>query len=264
MAGERRVFGWDTPATGEAYRGFLAAYLPALTAHLRALGIAERCIFHISDEPSPENLSDYLAAKAQAEPYLQGFYVTDAASSLAFYQQGVCRHPIPAVNHFEPFHQANVPGLWTYYCCGQWQDVSNCFIAMPGERTRVLGVLLYVYDLKGFLQWGYNYYFDRNSRHAVNPYQTTDGHSMWPAGDPFIVYPSPEGEALESLRMMQMQKALDDLRALELLESLTSREHVLALIGEGLPALPTMTDYPRSEGYLLRLRERVARECAEA
>ena len=259
---EKRVFGWDTPATGESYRAFLAAYLPALTQHLEALGIAENCLFHISDEPSEENLENYLAAKAQVEPYLKGYRMIDALSSFAFYEKKAVRHPIPAVDHLQPFFDAGVPDLWTYYCCGQWKDVSNSFIAMPGERTRVLGVLLYRYGVTGFLQWGCNYYFSRNTRAYVNPYRSADGDLTWPAGDPFVLYPAPDGRALDSLRSLLTQKAIDDLRMLELLESRTSREHVLSLIAREADGLPTMERYPRDEAFLLRLREKAADELA--
>ena len=41
----RRIFGWDTAATGEDYRNFLAAFLPALTARLEAcLLYTSRCV----------------------------------------------------------------------------------------------------------------------------------------------------------------------------------------------------------------------------
>ncbi len=258
VSGEcRRIFGWDTPATGAAYQNFLSQYLPALTAHLKKLAIAERCRFHISDEPNLNNLAAYLAAKEQAQPYLKGFVLMDALSNLDFYQQGVVTHPVAANDHIKPFLDANVPDFWVYYCCGQGKDVSNCFVAMGGERTRILGVQLYQFGITGFLQWGYNFYYGRNSRYPIDPYRTADGDNSWPAGDPFIVYPGKDGHALPSLRFMHTKKALEDMRALQLLESLTSRSHVLALLAEGLSQPLTFTEYPRDEQHLLNLRQKI-------
>ena len=57
--GERSVFGWDTPADGEAYIGFLRAMLPALRARLVEEGLYERCLWHLSDEPAKEHLPRY-------------------------------------------------------------------------------------------------------------------------------------------------------------------------------------------------------------
>ncbi|HML49497.1 MAG TPA: hypothetical protein PKE04_22390, partial [Clostridia bacterium] len=82
---ERRIFGWDTPATGEAYAGFLRAFLPALTERLKALGVAERCFFHLSDEPHLDHLENYRAAHDLVAPYLKGFPALDALSNFAFF-----------------------------------------------------------------------------------------------------------------------------------------------------------------------------------
>lgn len=261
--GQVRIFGWDTPATGEEYAGFLAAYLPALVRHLRARGVLDRCLFHISDEPSERDSSQYLAARKQAGQHLEGCTLMDAASHLSLYRDGVVTNPIPANDAVDEFIKAGVPDLWTYYCCGQAEGVSNSFIAMPGERTRILGVQMYRHGIKGFLQWGLNHYFSELSLVRVNPFLTTDGDGCWPAGDPFNLYPGPGGEPMESLRSMQMRAALADMRALELLESLTGREHVQELI-DGLAEYEvTFRHYPRGERYILDLRERVSREITD-
>ena len=123
---------------------------------------------------------------------------------------------------------------------------------------------LYKYDLEGFLQWGYNFYNAQYSDYPVNPYLVTDGDEFFPAGDGFQVYPGADGFPEESIRMMITAQALYDLRALRLLESLTSRTHVLALIDEGLQTPVTFSVYPGSAAYLLNLRARVNREIAEA
>lgn len=154
-----RLFGWETDATGPEYAGFLAAYLPALTGELRRLGIADKCYFHISDEPNKAQIDSYQKAKILAAPYLTEFPIIDALSDFSFYENGAVEHPIPAIDHLEPFLAAEIPQLWTYYCVGQHRDVTNTFIAMPSSRTRILGLQLYQYKLKGFLQWAYNFYY---------------------------------------------------------------------------------------------------------
>ena len=60
--------------------------------------------------------------------------------------------------------------------------------------------------------------------------------------------------------MMVFQEALTDLRALKLLEQLTSREHVMALLEDGIAAPITFTQYPQDASYLLTLRLRVNEE----
>ncbi len=252
--GERRIFGWDTPACGDEYRNFLSQYLPALTKHLHALGVFDRCYFHISDEPGRENRDAYLAAKSQVARYLNGFPLIDALSDATLFDDGTVDRPVAATDAIGPFLERKVPGLWAYYCCGQHLDVSNSFIAMPGERTRILGVQLYKYQIAGFLQWGYNFYFGRNSRYLVNPFRTSDGDGCWPAGDPFLVYPSADGRALDSLRGYLTQKAFDDVRALRLLETLTGRESVISLLDRTLGEDLSFAAYPRGEKAFLGFR----------
>ncbi len=258
--GEKRIFGWDTPACGTEYRVFLGQYLPALTAHLQALGVSERCYFHISDEPNKENRDAYLAAKHQAAQYLRGFPLIDALSDVSFWDDGTVDCPIAATDAIDPFLKRNVPGLWAYYCCGQHWDVSNSFIAMPGERTRILGAQLYKYQISGFLQWGYNFYFGRNSRYPINPYRTSDGDGCWPAGDPFLVYPSADGHAMDSLRGLLTQKAFDDVRALRLLESLAGRDCVLSLLNRTLGEDLSFSAWPRGEKAFLEFRSNLEYE----
>ena len=257
----KRILGWDTAADSPEYVEFLNQYLPALCAHLRELGIAEKCFFHISDEPRPEMLEDYYAAKKIVEPHLKGFPIRDALSSYEFYSQGVVKTPIVATNHIQPFIDANVPGLWCYYCIGQYKKVSNSFMAMPGARTRILGLQMYWYGIEGFLQWGFNFYHNQYSYDVIDPYLVTDGDGFAPAGDTFLVYPGPDGPE-ESLRMMQMNEAFQDMRALQWLEQLSGREAVekaVALEGE-----LTFEEYPRSAEWLPGMRKRVNAAICEA
>ena len=253
----KRIFGWDVAADSDAYRAFIGAYLPALLEEFKALGIDKRCYFHISDEPSEAHLENYLKAKALVAPYLRGYPIMDALSNFAFYESGAVAKPVPAINHINPFLAAKVPGLWTYYCCGQHRDVTNTFIAMPSARTRMLGVQLFKYDIEGFLQWGYNFYGTEYSDFQVDPYAVTDGEAFTPAGDCFQVYPGEGGEPEESIRMMVAAHAMQDLRALRWLEQLAGRDRALALIEEGLDAPLTLTRYPKDAAYLLNLRRRV-------
>ena len=260
---EKRVFGWDTDATGTLYKDFLRAYLPALTGELKRLGIADKCYFHVSDEPSLAMLDDYRAARDMVSGYLAGFPVMDALSNFEFYKTGAVKKPIPATNHIEPFLAAGVDGLWTYYCLGQYKHVSNTFLAMPGYRNRILGFQLYKYRIEGFLQWAYNFYGAQHSDYPVDPFRVTDGDGFAPAGDTFQVYPGKDGRPLESMRMMVTAQAMDDLRAMRLLESLKGRDFVMAILEDGVEPI-TFDSYPRSADYILNTRERINRAIGEA
>ena len=255
----KRIFGWDVEGTSSEYRDFLAAFLPRLVEKLKELGIKERCRFHITDEPGDWFIPTYLEEKAQVEPYLDGIKMMDALSHFEFYKQGAVDYPVPATNagDLPLFLESDVPEKWVYYCCGQDKDVSNRFIAMPSARTRILGVQLYRYKIAGFLQWGFNFYNSVLSRQKIDPFAVTDGCDTFPAGDPFIVYPGVNGQPLESIRYMVFRQAIQDMRALQMLEALAGRELVDQLIAEGLEEELTLTQYPRENSYLINLRRKV-------
>ena len=250
-----RIFGWETDAAGEEYVAFLRAFIPALLEEARALGIEKRLIFHISDEPGVKHLEQYKLVKSKIIDLLAGYPVYDALSDFDFYESGVISNPIPANDRIEPFLAARVEGLWTYYCCGQWKDVSNRFIDMPLARTRVIGAQMWKYNIAGFLHWGYNFYYTRFSKREINPFVITDGDAFAPAGDTFSVYPAPGGKPYRSLRLVAFAEALADMRALSLAEKLCGKAAVLSLAdAEGEL---TFSAYPKSAEYLLTLREKV-------
>lgn len=260
---EKRIFGWDTAADGEAYVSFLHAFLPELKQVIKEEGYFDSVFFHISDEPQGDQMASYNAAKQCVKALLADCRIIDALSSFEFYRAGVVEQPIVSSDAMEPFIEAGVEGLWTYYCCAQGREVSNQFMAMPSARNRILGVQLYLYKIEGFLHWGYNFYNSQNSVSHINPYLVTDGGGAFPSGDPFLVYPSEEGTAYDSLRFMVLSEALYDLRAFEKLEELAGRECVVAMIQEGVDYKITFKKYPKEAEYLLRLREKVNRKIEE-
>ncbi len=255
-----KIFGWETDATAPVYSEFLHQLIPELKKVLASEGVLEHTYFHISDEPNDSCKESYAAAKEVVKDLLQGCKVIDALSSYDFYKEGLVEKPVPCNDHVQPFIEAGVPNLWTYYCCAQTVDVSNRFFSMPSARNRILGLQLYLYDIEGFLHWGYNFYNTQYSTAAIDPYRVSDAGGAFASGDPYIVYPAEDGTAYESIRLMVLSEALYDLRALKLLEYLTSRAYVEALIYEEYKEKITFKKYPRNPEYLLGLREKVNQE----
>ena len=254
-AGEQRLFGWDIASESDAYLDFLRQFLPQLMAKLREWGIADRCHFHLSDEPSDEALPRYLRLKQVVEPLLEGAPIMDALSHYAFYEQGAVDYPVVAIDAVTPFLENNVQPLWVYYCCIVDKGMSNRFIAMPSARSRVLGFQMYLADVKGFLQWGFNFYNSAHSLEPINPFLVTDADGAFPAGDPFLVYPGRGGQPWGSVRQMVFAEALQDMRACQLLEQKLGRETVCDLIREG--GVRGFYDYTHSADELLALRKRI-------
>jgi len=252
-----KVFGWETDSLSEEYTTFLRAFLKAFLAKMKSLaGADKRCIFHISDEPGIAHLETYKAVKASIADLLEGYTIMDALSNFEFYKTGALTNPIPSNNHIDPFLEANIPGLWTYYCCSQGVDVSNRFIAMPMARTRIIGTQMWKYGIEGFLQWGYNFWYSQYSVEEINPFYVTDGSYFFPAGDGYAVYPGPKGQPYTSLHMKAFTGALVDNRMLKLAQSLCGKDAVLAALEEGIEPM-TFSRYPHDDSYLPGVRAKV-------
>lgn len=255
---EQRIFGWNVPADSPAYAGFLRQLMPPLLAFFRERGLGDRIYFSVSDEPSEKNLETYAFASKLLHSFLDGVPTLDALSNYEIYERGLVDTPVPADDHIEKF-VGKVPKLFTYYCISQEAEVPNRFIAMPAIRTRIFGVLCYLYRVVGFLHWGYNFYNSQYSHHPVDPYRDSCADNWGPGGDGFIVYPGVDGAPEDSIRHELFYEAIQDYRACSAAEAKIGRDAVEKLILEGLDYRPSMTRYPRENGWLLDLRERLNR-----
>lgn len=252
---EKRIFGWDVTSDSEEYKAFLAAFLPQLDAYLKNKGIADVTYFHISDEPDGEEAKkNYLKAKKLVKSLLPGYKIIDAISDVEYYKDGVAEIPVSANDHIKPFLEEEIPERWTYYCTAQGKSVSNSFIAMPLYRSRVLADQIFKYDIKGFLHWGFNFYYSQYSQYEINPYVITDADGAFQSGDAFYVYPYKD-DVVQSLRAVVFENALSDLRAMELLASKIGKGAVVDLI-ENETVTPIEFDaYPKSAEYILNRRK---------
>lgn len=258
---EEMIFGWETDAAGDAYRSFLAQYLSAFASFAREEGIWEQMVFHISDEPVAAHEEHYRAAADGVRPYLAGSVIADALSDYRFYETGLVTTPIAALNHVDAF-AGRCDDLWVYYTGGPYmKNCSNRLISNTNARTRVLGLQMYVLGAKGFLHWGYNYYYDRMSQGLFDPTADPCAYKQMP-GSTYLVYPGRDGDALPSIREKAMAEAFCDLGALLLLESRIGRAAVLALL-ESVLSVSVTAEWIPADQELEVLRAAVNHAIAE-
>ena len=253
----QKIFGWETDACCTEYVDFLNQFIKELRAFLSLKNIEDKCVFHISDEPSAAQLESYKNAKNVVAKALSGCKIIDALSNYEFYSSGVVDNPVVATDHIQPFIDNNVENLWTYYCCGECVNVSNRFLSMPSARNRIIGLQMFRYNIKGFLHWGYNFYNNQYSIAPIDPYRTTDGEFFAPSGDTFSVYPAPGGKAYETIHLCVFTQALRDIRALEALADKIGRDAVNQIIDSKAGYLLTFSEYPKNDEFILELREQV-------
>lgn len=251
------LFGWDTDASSDEYRDFIRAYLETFIKFFRSKGYLDsQLIFHISDEPIKEHLESYKKAHDMIADIIEGFEQIDALSDVDFYSTGLVKTPVAHIPNAEAFSQ-RCQSFWLYYTCGTYaRNCSNRLITNTAARTRVLGLQMYRYRAKGFLQWGYNFYYDRMSEGQFDPRIDPDGYKLLP-GCSYLCYPESDGAA-PSLREKHMAEAFDDLRALKLLEKFVGRDNVLKLCEEKLGEI-NINLIPE-ENALFELRELINSE----
>ena len=80
-----------------------------------------------------------------------------------------------------------------------------------------------------FIHWALNFYNSQLSKRPINPFFETDADGGFPGGDTFSVYPGVDGP-IPSMRIIVFNEALQDLRALKLLEKYIGRKETVRLL----------------------------------
>jgi hypothetical protein len=246
-----------TGATSEVYRTFLAQYLPALYRFLEVEGLLDCSFFHLSDEPHGEaHLRQYRAARDMLRSLAPWMRVMDALTDIEYARQGLTDMPIPSIRTALDFVEAEIPS-WCYYCCGPRGTYLNRLLDTPLPKIAMHGFLFYRWPFKGFLHWGYNYWYKSQTCMLIDPYTVQDGLAWqrgWAYGDPFVVYPGADGP-LDSIRWEVFSESLQDYALLQTLG--IPRDHEL------LTPLKSFEDFPKTATWRRDVRRRLLQEHSE-
>ncbi len=253
----KQIFGWKTKATSYEYVNFLKAFSKELKEYLETLNLKDKTLIHVSDEPNFSMIIPYSKASKLIHKLFNGYKIVDALSDHWFYKLGIVTNPIPSNDHIDKF-LGKCNDLWTYYCSAQNKKyVSNRFFCNDSLRTRVIGYQMYKFDIKGFLHWGYNFYYTQLSKSLIDPFKVSDAGGKFPSGDSYVVYPSKDGTPYPSIRLKVFYDALQDMAALNTLEKLTNKQTCLDIIeGNGKHPL-SFTEYPHSNEWMHSTREKI-------
>lgn len=253
----KKIFGWETKASGKKYKKFLEQYIPAMLKFLKGEKLDKRTLFHIADEPTESNRVTYTAAVNTVGSLLDGYMVGDALSDVVFYEQGIVKTPIAKTRDAIDF-VGKCDNLWIYYTGEEIKGgMSNRLIPIPSERNRMIGVQMYYFDIKGFLHWAYNYYYGVLSHGKFDP--KYEVNTFAGGGTSYLVYTGANGEPIQSMRQKVFYEGINDMRALETLEKLTSREYCMKLINDTFGEM-NFYKAPKTAEQLLQFRERVNKE----
>lgn len=248
---ERLLWPADSLATSPRYRRFLEQYLPACRDFLSSEKILSKSFFHVSDEPHrQEHIENYRKARGLLKNLAPWMSVMDALTDITFARQGLTDRPIPSIGTALEFVKEKIP-CWCYYCCGPRGRYLNRLLDTPLSKISMHGFLFYRWPFLGFLHWGYNYWYQSQTRTLINPYQVQDGLAWergWAYGDTFQVYPGPHGP-VDSMRWEVFSEALQDYALLETLG--VDRDD------QSLRPVRSFEDFPKGEGWRLKTRARL-------
>ncbi len=245
---------------------FLPLFLPALEQHLQERGWLDKTVFHIADEPSNHNITDWREASDFVHRYGPRLRRIDAIETPHCLDR--LEIWVPKIDHYATWQQAYTDAkrlgneMW-FYTVGIFQAgvYLNKTVDVPLIQSRVLHWFNYRFDLKGYLHWGYNSWTD-------DPFEAPGQHR----GDGWHVYPK-KGGLLDSLRWEQMRNGIQDYEYLWLLEDKirqmtgTMSQRVSSLIEPSrrsheiaASVVRTTDDYSSDPNVLYTARRQIIRE----
>jgi hypothetical protein len=233
----------DISATSETYLNFLRQFLPQFHDFLVKEKLLEDSYFHLSDEPgSDKHVENYRRARQVLREMAPWMKVMDALSDIRYGKEGLTDMPIPIVDSAQAYVDAKIPH-WVYYCCFPHGPWVNRFFDTPLPKTRMAGWLFYKQGAKGFLHWGYNYWHKIESEQIADPFQeaAASAYPAIPYGDPFVVYPGPNGP-IDSIRWEVFAESLQDYAILQS-AGVKPTDPMLA-------PLKTYADFPKSKEWI--------------
>jgi hypothetical protein len=193
-----------------AVQKFYKAYLPALISHLKSLNLYNIYYQHIADEPIDANADSYIRIIKMIKSIapdlktLEPIQTTKVAEYLDI--------PIPSLDyldkHSDYFENLVKQGkeVWMYTAFMPQNTYANRFIEQQALQHRLLFWILAKYNLKGMLNWGFDYW---ETNDPYNDLGKKSGQFILPAGDGYLVYPK-DDHLISSIRLETMKDGLND------------------------------------------------------
>lgn len=245
---EKLLWKPETAATSTTYRSFLSQFLPEFHNFLKSEKLMSSSFFHLSDEPhGDEHRENYRKARELLRELAPWMKVMDALSEIQFAKEGLTDIPVPSISKAINFLDDGIP-CWCYYCCGPRGRFVQRLMDTPLAKIRMNGWLFYRWPFQGFLHWGYNYWYQSQTRNKIDPFVTQDGLKWpcWAYGDCFMVYPGENGP-LDSIRWEVFSESLQDYALLQ----------TLGAERESLSELHSFEDFPKSAEWINKARKKL-------
>jgi hypothetical protein len=178
--------------------------------------------------------------------------VMDALTDIRYGREQLTDLPIPSISTALDFVREGIP-CGCYYCCGPRDRFLNRLLDTPLAKVAMHGFLLYRWPFKNFLHWGYNYWYQAQTRTLIDPYTCQDGKRWpgWAYGDTFVVYPGKDGP-VDSMRWEIFGESLQDYRLLQTL--------AIDRDDRRLAPLQSFQDFPKNPAWRLQAKAALYRQ----
>ena len=214
-------------ATSRPGNLILASVCKQLMTEIEANGWRDRWLQHVADEPIESHAGEYRILAGMVRRYMPGIPIIDAnmeATMAGIQLYGAQDIWCPKPNSYEQNRQAYEEmrslgdRVWFYTCLDPRGPFLNRLMDQERMRPMLIGWGAALYDLDGFLHWGFNWYpFDPPNKDAQDPFSPTVKGGL-PPGDTHVVYPGPDGP-FSSCRLEAHRIGLEDYELLKMLKT---------------------------------------------
>lgn len=252
-------------------KAFLHALLKALHKENVKLGISDKYIQHVADEPKPADLPLYEEIAGIVRRSMPGVPIMDAIELPAEKLKGMADIPVTLlgkpVGRIQP--EFVKWGKWWYTAVVPRGRFPNRFIDYPLVKMRVIPWISACNNMSGYLHYAYNWWFTPSGK---SPWIDTQQSGTYPPGDGFIVYPPSDRNRtspVSSLRWEVFRDGLEDYEYIILLRKWVERASINtaadkallneanAILSETCSAMRSTENYPRDISTIMGNRHRI-------
>ncbi len=223
----RRAGGWTSEffnvfsgsrATEPEGHKILHSLCTQLMDEIEKNNLQNRWLQHVTDEPTEYNAAEYRILAGIVRKYMPGIPLVDASQDPTLV--GAIDIWCPQVQDYQRdiklYEEQRALGdkVWCYTCCVPGGPWLNRFLDNELLRPVLIGWAISLYNLNGFLHWGFNQY-----REDQNPFEMSVLQKWWgsknnlPAGDTHIAYPGTNGP-WSGLRLEAHREGMEDYQLL--------------------------------------------------
>jgi len=198
---------------------FQDVFLRNLNEHLTLLGIHDRFIMHLYDEPAAEKIDEYIHYKNILTRCMPGIKCIDATNgsgaplftNLVDYQ--ICSIYGIKDSTIETRLQEGRPA-WLYNVNSPFPPYPNRHLDLQLTENRLWPLLALKYKASGYLFWAVNTYRGVSDEYASSLGALPSGLQGFPPGECWFYYRTSDG-LIPSLRMMSFREGMIDVSLLK-------------------------------------------------